>query len=845
MGFLRNQNASTAAAFLLSPILVALTTWLLLAVQHVAATSHGAYVRPYSICYLIPIAIVTILGGRFAGYFCILLALISLDYYLIAPNHSILAAQNAPDLAEMFFLLLTGALMIWGLDTLRNYGQLRVDAEESAARLRTIMDTAPIGVLVTDLAGTIRYANPESERMLGRSSVNLRIDAVEHGQNGPPVRPRGRPAESILTPILQNIAPVEIREWTHEVGGTTVTIEARATLVRDAVGSPLSGVVVLLDISERRRVEKQIQARANREALVNRIGEALRGSMDPDDIQYTAVAALGDALKADRCYFMTYDYSADYAWAGRDWRRSDLASLAGQYRTSELRLHPNRLYRPGKTLVVDDVQSGFFPDLLVNDFNRFKMRSLIGVPIYEDGQLAATLLVAMADEPRAWTPEEILLTEAVAGQTRSAVAVARLLIQERGRRRMEEVASRIAQTLRYSTDPDIVRSRAFSVIGNALDVDYCFAIGIEEGDAGFTIYDDWRRDQLPSVAGRRSRADLPLHVETLFNGAPTLVVDNADKEPWAGDTARAMAALGLRSMIAVPMFDRQNLLGLLIAGMANSERAWSGEDIRLMENAAAQTRLTLEAARIRLREHTVAEALQDALQPRPPEGIPVFNLDFYYQAALDEASVGGDFYDVFAVDKGVYAIAIGDVSGKGISAAAQIASVRNMLRYAVSHDHDLAAAITKLNQTLAVDSQLTGFATLFVGVFDANAERLTFVSCGHEPALVRHAGDNVIDQLCATGPPLGAFVESVYEQETAPLRDGDTLLLYTDGISEAGPNRSSLLGTDGLIRMFKDGPRGETARQLIERLVARVKSYANGVMRDDVCVVAAVIGKQM
>ena len=95
---------------------------------------------------------------------------------------------------------------------------------------------------------------------------------------------------------------------------------------------------------------------------------------------------------------------------------------------------------------------------------------------------------------------------------------------------------------------------------------------------------------------------------------------------------------------------------------------------------AALTRSASEAARVQQRERNIATQLQQALQPAVPETIAGLSLAHYYEAALDEAGVGGDFYDVYAVDKGCTALIVGDLSGKGLAAASQVATVRNMLR---------------------------------------------------------------------------------------------------------------------------------------------------------------------
>ena len=153
---------------------------------------------------------------------------------------------------------------------------------------------------------------------------------------------------------------------------------------------------------------------------------------------------------------------------------------------------------------------------------------------------------------------------------------------------------------------------------------------------------------------------------------------------------------------------------------------------------------------------------------------------------------------MFALDKELYALVIGDVSGKGLAAAAQLALVRNSLRTTLYQYRAPTEAVTILNTILTAHDLLLGFVTAFVGIYDAATGRVTFASCGHEPGLLRRAATGGVETLDATGPPLGIAENADYEEGTVTLAEGDTLLLYTDGLSEAGPSRLELLGTEGL-----------------------------------------------
>lgn len=260
-------------------------------------------------------------------------------------------------------------------------------------------------------------------------------------------------------------------------------------------------------------------------------------------------------------------------------------------------------------------------------------------------------------------------------------------------------------------------------------------------------------------------------------------------------------------------------------------------------------RKALEEERERLaqRERNIAQQLQAALTPSVPERVAGLGLAKYYEAALDEAGVGGDFYDVFPVDKGCTALVVGDLSGKGLAAASQVATVRNMLRYALYRARTLAGALEGLNALLAEQGLLTGFATLFVGAYDSGAGTLTYVNCGQEPALLQR-GSGGVELLSSSGPVLGSFEGAVFEERTVTLSSGDALAVFTDGLTEVGVSRSQMLGVEGIADLLERSGRPDeadsaeaVAEHLARSLIAGVDAAArNGVMRDDMCLLVAV-----
>jgi PAS domain S-box-containing protein len=254
-----------------------------------------------------------------------------------------------------------------------------------------------------------------------------------------------------------------------------------------------------------------------------------------------------------------------------------------------------------------------------------------------------------------------------------------------------------------------------------------------------------------------------------------------------------------------------------------------------------QTAEALEEERRRVleRERNIAEVLQTAVQPELPRIVPGLDLAFFFKAALDEANIGGDFADVFAVDHGRTALVIGDLSGKGLAAASQVATVRNMLRSFIYSEPTLVQAVTKLNRIVVEKDLLNGFVTLFAATYRAGDRSLRFVSTGHEPGLIRRAGTGVIEELAPTGTVLGADEDAVYTEQGVMLTQGDALLLYTDGLSESGVSFREFLGVDGMIRLFATS-QGTDSAALMSEIIGGVQHHAEGNLRDDACLLVAV-----
>lgn len=207
---------------------------------------------------------------------------------------------------------------------------------------------------------------------------------------------------------------------------------------------------------------------------------------------------------------------------------------------------------------------------------------------------------------------------------------------------------------------------------------------------------------------------------------------------------------------------------------------------------------------------------------------------------------GGDFYDSFRINEqsGDIAVVMGDVAGHGPEQADQAEHMRQLISDCVSVGMSPADALTAVNAVLEPDPNFAGFGTVFVGTIEADTGKLTYASGGHEPALVASPGSDsaeTITELDGTGPPVGAFPPELakFANHDAAIPAGGTLLLYTDGVSDARPphNRKEWFGhvrlKDTLATFANNSPRA-----LVIELWSTVVAFCSGRLHDDAAIMA-------
>jgi sigma-B regulation protein RsbU (phosphoserine phosphatase) len=235
------------------------------------------------------------------------------------------------------------------------------------------------------------------------------------------------------------------------------------------------------------------------------------------------------------------------------------------------------------------------------------------------------------------------------------------------------------------------------------------------------------------------------------------------------------------------------------------------------------------------RELSVARAVQKRLLPQSAPQLPTLRC----AADCEESGpVGGDFYDFLDLGSGRLGIVVADVSGKGVPAAIVMAHLSATLRsLAPQMREDLGTVSRRVNALLLEATASHHYVTLFLATYDEATRQLRYANCGHPPPILRRAGGKA-DWLPATAPAVGLFETFQAGQEQVPIDIGDTLLVYSDGLTETWDRDGVEFGADR-IAAFLQGHPGTDPETLVTGLLEERRTFGSGTQPDDVTVLVA------
>jgi serine phosphatase RsbU (regulator of sigma subunit)/HAMP domain-containing protein len=325
-------------------------------------------------------------------------------------------------------------------------------------------------------------------------------------------------------------------------------------------------------------------------------------------------------------------------------------------------------------------------------------------------------------------------------------------------------------------------------------------------------------------AGRSSQC-ASLALRTIRSGVPEFGTKAVASNEQSGSESVEFA-------LSVPMILRGQAVGTIC--LFKQGVRFDRDEIRVVTALAGMAAIAVENAKSYAKERRIAETLQNSLLPKNDFSSENVDIAEVYLPALEEANVGGDFFDVIRLAGGRIGIVIADVAGKGLRAAVHTAMVKYILQAYMFQGSPLAVILAHLNKALYAQLDSDSFVTLFVGIFDPCTGGLTYANAGHEMPVLHVPGRDWADTLDVTGPALGTIQDAVYAERNIILAPGGILALYTDGISEAraGGEMFGMQGIQDVVTLRS----GDTARVVADAIVEMASNHAQGRLRDDVAV---------
>ncbi len=393
-----------------------------------------------------------------------------------------------------------------------------------------------------------------------------------------------------------------------------------------------------------------------------------------------------------------------------------------------------------------------------------------------------------------------------------------------------EISANLSKTLELDALlPKIVDS-LFNLFRQA---DRCFLIQTEEGNRRLMPRVVKTRRPQDETNARFSRSI----VQRCLDTAQAFLSDDASRDDRI-QLSQSVVDFRIRSVMCVPLCDANGrAFGVIQLDTQDRSKKFTQEDLKFLWGVASQAAIALENARMHAeavsrerlkRDLELAHRVQLSFLPARLPQVQGYEFFAHYEPANE---VGGDYYGFVPLLGNRLAIAVGDVAGKGVAAALLMAKLSSDTRFCLLTENDYGRAIGRLNDLLhEFASPLDRFVTFAAAVLDPARHVVTLASAGHQsPLLARRSGGPPVEVVPneVAGVPLGIMDGAAFDTCQVTLQPGDTLVLFTDGVSDALDVRNTQFSLDRVLRTIEEaGP--VPPKVLGERLVKAVQQHAAG-----------------
>jgi len=324
-----------------------------------------------------------------------------------------------------------------------------------------------------------------------------------------------------------------------------------------------------------------------------------------------------------------------------------------------------------------------------------------------------------------------------------------------------------------------------------------------------------------------------------FSKAAILSDDVANDSRF--EPSESIVNYNIYSIMAAPImdYDKTEVLGVIQVDTRSRGQKFTYEDLDLLVSLAYQIAVTYQNAQLQEvaieeqvmeREMNIARKVQMGLLPTEPPKVANYEFYDYYKAARH---LGGDYYDYIPLPDGRLAFTLGDVSGKGVSAALLMAKLSAEVRYGLVIEPSLRATVKQLNRSFSESRWDNRFITFFFGVLDPKTHEIRYFNAGHmPPVLVSPEGTATLLGEDKIGLPLGVVEDSEYEECSLTIENGQNLVIISDGITDAMNAQEQYFTMQGVLDHLKQS-RTASVVEFGKNLINAVQSFAGRVPQTD------------
>jgi len=486
--------------------------------------------------------------------------------------------------------------------------------------------------------------------------------------------------------------------------------------------------------------------------------------------------------------------------------------------------------KTGEPLIINDAQNDPRVFKAADQKTSIITRNIVCVPLRSGRKIIGVLEAVNSLDRAKFTNDDLLILMALSEQ--AAVSIINRKLYDRLKTRVAELSSlyEISQLATSKKHQKDLLKYSLNIVARVMGCNHCSIL----------LYDP--NEEMLKVAAAigidpETSETIKVSMENEISGRAFRTVrfifsEDVDRDPRFGKNKKFRYTS--KSFVTVPMQTKEKVIGVLNATDKQNGKSFNIFDVRLLQTIANQISEVYENSRLYLQEKEklniekeleVTRRLQQAIIPKRFPVLPDISM---YATNLPAKEVGGDFYDYFIPqqDGNKFSALIADVSGKSISAALFMAICRSTIRAQAFDQKRTPSEILRISNDLIIrDSDSAMFVTSWFLSYDRGGRVLTYSNAGHNPPIIIRAADGSMERLCTKGKPLGVLEGETYTDNQISISQGDTLILFTDGIVEANNANNDEFGEERFVETLQGAP-SATPKEIADRITRAVSEFA-------------------